>query len=646
MLDTFTHIYLSRFFDWVIETSLMASILVGIILCVKIVLKDKLTPRWQYVLWMILVVRLLLPWSPDSSYNIYSLFYQSEVSEVFPKQSSSTTLQKSVQENEEFKGALEIPDAAHTMNQKEEQKEATFSMYNLALYIWLFGVSLLAIVTFVMNGRLYFYIKKQPYITKENIMMIFENCRKSVGIRRNIPICVAGKISSPTVFGFFRPRVLLSNQHIERLNEKQLEYIFYHELAHIKRRDVAVNWLMYSLLILNWFNPILWYAYSCMREDQELACDALALTFVDSEEQIAYGHTIITLLEHYSGYYQAPSLANLSRNKHTLKRRIFMIKKFKKTSYRLSALGVIVVVAVAFVSLLNLNVRATEVDQSQKEKVLEKKKQSKAAFEEAIDRILGTPENASREWGMAIKTYKYHTDFLYLAEKCLTKEEFNQYVQLYKETFQIYKKAMVEKKVGENYEGDTKEFKRERLSKADNERLTAIEKKSKPFEDRVGDSLTFTVEEAQKHVKFPIKQPSYTSDGYELKKESANSYFGRDLELVVTSEYRKGKYGYTIYQSGQYVNNKDPLRYMFPWDENMENYELEGNQIVFVKPPSYSNSKLKGMKVFVHESGKNIAHQIVIVNDIFTRGEADYEEIIDEDLTKKEMEKILLSMLK
>ena len=38
------------------------------------------------------------------------------------------------------------------------------------------------------------------------------------------------------------------------LNEQQLQYVFYHELAHIKRNDVAVNWIMYSLIILNWFN--------------------------------------------------------------------------------------------------------------------------------------------------------------------------------------------------------------------------------------------------------------------------------------------------------------------------------------------------------------------------------------------------------
>ena len=43
---------------------------------------------------------------------------------------------------------------------------------------------------------------------------------------------------------------------------------------------------MHCLLILNWFNPILWYAYYAMREDQEIACDNLALTFINPEEKL------------------------------------------------------------------------------------------------------------------------------------------------------------------------------------------------------------------------------------------------------------------------------------------------------------------------------------------------------------------------
>jgi outer membrane lipoprotein-sorting protein len=189
----------------------------------------------------------------------------------------------------------------------------------------------------------------------KRIVIIFENCKKSMSVQKSIPLFIAGKISSPTVLGFFRPRVLLSRELTNRLSEHQLRHIFYHELAHIKRRDVGVNLLMYSLLVLNWFNPILWFAYFCMREDQELACDAYALTFLEEEEKISYGLTIINLLEHYSKYYQVPSLANMVRNKRSLKRRISMIKRFQKKSYRWSTIGVVAVIAVSSFSLLNAN---------------------------------------------------------------------------------------------------------------------------------------------------------------------------------------------------------------------------------------------------------------------------------------------------
>ncbi len=91
--------------------------------------------------------------------------------------------------------------------------------------------------------------------------------------------------------------------------------------------------------------------------------------------------------------------------------------------------------------------------------------------------------------------------------------------------------------------------------------------------------------------------------------------------------------------------NKDPLHYMMPGEENLESYSLEGKGMVYNKS-SHGEGKLKGLKMFVPAQGKNSEYQIVIVNDIFTRDTKIYEEIIDDELTKKEMEKILLSMSK
>ncbi|KKZ90877.1 hypothetical protein B4147_0240 [Bacillus wiedmannii] len=381
MIEMFVNVYVSRFFNWVVETSIMASILVGLILCVKTLIRNKLTPRWHYMLWMILIVRLLLPWAPESSYSIYSIFSYSNDTTVLFRQDQIAVSPA----NELIQGKNDVDDIerVHTpdsirlteenknqMYSKKQKNNETISLYTIILYIWLTGIIILGFASFIMNRRLLFYIKKQPVITDKRIIKIFENCKKSMSVHQDISLLLAEKVSSPTVFGMIRPKVLLSSLHMKNLDEQQLRHIFYHELAHIKRRDIGVNWLLYSLLILNWFNPILWYAYSCMREDQELACDAFALTFMDSGEQIAYGHTIIKLLEHYSSYYQAPNLVNLSRNKRTLKRRILMIKTFKKKPYHWSILGLVTVATISIVSLLNAH--TAEPTQTKKEQKIEK----------------------------------------------------------------------------------------------------------------------------------------------------------------------------------------------------------------------------------------------------------------------------------
>ena len=632
MMDVLINVYLSHFFEWLIETSLMASILVGFILCIKVLFRNQLTPRWQYMLWIVLMIRLLLPWSPDSSYSIYSLFsYRSSVSEVIQKNTSSP--ENTV--NNEMKQTVELESNSETVTKNSEpevnasaEQQTTLSLYKIALYVWLAGVIVLAIITFITNRRLYSYIKKQPDITDEQVVTVFNRCKQSMKMKKAVSLRLAGKIASPTVFSFFRPKVLLSKKHMKVLNEQQLQYVFYHELAHIKRNDVAVNWIMYSLILLNWFNPILWYAYFCMREDQELACDAYALTFIDKEEKIAYGHTIITLLEHYS--YQVPSLASLSRNKRTLKRRIVMIKKFQKKSYRLSLLGVIVIVAIASLSLFNA--RATEGKEKQEDKV----EQSKDAFQNAVDMLYGTEENAKKEYHYSARVYEEKTDYLYLAEKALTKDEFQQYIKLSKKIINIQKKGAPRVS---DYESTF--FREERLSKADRDKLYALYDQAKPFDDKVHESLNYTVKEAQEHVDFQIKKPTYTIEGYNLKDEKVYYFIKRRPELIIELEYTNGKGNYIISQSQVFGESKDSFSHQFVVPENIEQYELEGNQIFYAT--DHSDSNLQGMKMIVPEKGKNSAYQIVIINhSLENPGEA----VFDKNVNKEELEKVMLSMLK
>ncbi|MFB6732518.1 M56 family metallopeptidase [Bacillus mobilis] len=638
MTEMLINVYLPHFFDWLIETSIMASILVGLILCIKVLFRNKLTPRWQYMLWIILIIRLVLPWSPDSSYSIYSvLTYKNE--DAFISSRNPVAIFLSTERMQELKGIDDTkvltkednhtssstqPNQSHKTqtHNNEKQDDKTIPFYTICIYIWLTGVILLSFATFIMNRRLLLYIQKQPVIKDEKIVQIFEKCKQSMSVQRDIPLLISGKVSSPTVFGFFRPKLLLSTVHMKILDEHQLRYIFHHELAHIKRRDVGVNWLMHSLLILNWFNPILWYAYSCMREDQELACDALALTFIDSEEQIAYGHTIITLLEHYTSYYKVPSMANFSKNKRMLKRRILMIKKFQKKSYRWSALGVIAVIAVSSVSLLNARAdMSTNPEKKQievKNNMKELKTQPDIPIQQIVEKMIGTKEQAESEFFVSEGEYNTLLTEFGVARNLFTKEEFDQFITLETEAHILGKKVRL---VGSPEKLDLEEQKK-------------YEKNSEeigPFRQKIYSHFRLTKKEAQKYLDFPIKTPTYVVKGYKLAGEDIQTPMttGKKNPVIVSEYHSEDPLSWYVVNLSAVRDKEDnPFYGIVEESDKITNYELEGTKITLAES---SESNTKHMEIIVPEKGKSSAYQI---------------RILANNLNKEELEKIMLSFLK
>lgn len=341
------HVFFQQFFYWVIETSLICSILVGFILVIKLIFRNKLPAKWHYILWLTLLFRLMLPPIPEGFLSLYQFLPQSSIPYVTSSSFPVQEMDMSVPVTDE--SVIPKSDAS-TEKIKVRQGD---SLTNIAIYIWLSGVLGIGAVTTVVNIRIYFRMKRKSLITNTHIIHLFALSKKRLSIKRSIPLAESNHYSSPSVIGFIRPRILLSNQHMKIFSDEQLQFIFYHELAHIKRNDVLVNCFMNGVLILHWFNPVLWYAYFQMRQDQEIACDALALTYIDVEKKVEYGYTIIRLIDQNAKQYPISSAANMAGKKQAIKRRIRMIKQFQKASYRWSALGIAIILFITVVSLVN-----------------------------------------------------------------------------------------------------------------------------------------------------------------------------------------------------------------------------------------------------------------------------------------------------
>ena len=106
---------------------------------------------------------------------------------------------------------------------------------------------------------------------------VFHETKQQLGVKRNVQFVASERIPGPAVVGYSKPAIVISPSLLITLKQEQLQYILAHEFAHIQRRDVAVNWLVHIILIIHWFNPLLWLAVHKARQDQEMACDACVL---------------------------------------------------------------------------------------------------------------------------------------------------------------------------------------------------------------------------------------------------------------------------------------------------------------------------------------------------------------------------------
>ena len=125
-------------------------------------------------------------------------------------------------------------------------------------------------------------------VVDTRLLSAFKEAKYKLNVKGEIPLIQTEVVTSPSIFGLFRPRLLIPVGVLEEFNSEQLNHVFVHELFHYKRKDVLVNWLTQGLLILHWFNPILWYTFYKLREDQEIACDAITLNHIDINDSKEY----------------------------------------------------------------------------------------------------------------------------------------------------------------------------------------------------------------------------------------------------------------------------------------------------------------------------------------------------------------------
>lgn len=347
------------------RASWQASVLVLIVILAQILLGKRLPPQWRHALWLLVVVRLLMPVTPSSPWSLFN-YWNVKPSNILEAQTATpgtpidTATELSLVEG--TVPAMPIPETSIEQSKQGPPKQTlgypSRSLPESALlfikphlgWIWFIGALILSMRLAWGNYLFGLQLRRRRPIADEKVLSLMDECREVIDVCRPLMLVEAPELESPALFGCFRLKLLLPTTIIQNFSNEELRHVFLHELAHIRRGDAAMNWLSTILLTMHWFNPVVWFAFRRMRSDRELACDAMVLAYTHDGERKPYGKTVIKVLEGFTKATAIPGLVGILEEKHEIKRRIRMITQFKKTSpWSIQAL--VLIIALSFISL-------------------------------------------------------------------------------------------------------------------------------------------------------------------------------------------------------------------------------------------------------------------------------------------------------
>ncbi len=176
------------------------------------------------------------------------------------------------------------------------ERAPSLSLYSWLALTWASGVFLLTARLIVAQIRFRHGVVRSARPTDlDSFPIDFTRLLRHIGVRRKLRVVESELVTSPAVWGIFRPTLILPAGIARSLPVEQLEWVLLHELAHVRRHDLAVNCFQRLAVILHFANPAVWIANRMINRLREYACDDVASSLV-AGSQTASGEAFLGVM--------------------------------------------------------------------------------------------------------------------------------------------------------------------------------------------------------------------------------------------------------------------------------------------------------------------------------------------------------------
>ena len=309
---------MSDIWSFLLQT-LTASGAAAVLLAVKAMLRDKLSPRWQFAAWGVLGLVLAVPAGLGGRYALVNWplaveFLRSLLTEEFGVLTRVSA-------------PVPLP---HFTGLPRSGAEWAYAVYlaGTVFFLGRYAVSYL---------RLRLALRRGTPAGEARAALIRETAE-----RYGLPVCPAVEVEGlPSAFicGVLRPVLALP------AGEETDEKVLLHELLHLRHRDAAWGLLICLLRCVHWCNPLLWYCADLAGNDLESLCDQRALERLEGEDRRDYGRILLSMAN--EKYARTPGTSSMANGGKNIRRRIEAIARFKRYPAGMALVGVCAVLVLA-----------------------------------------------------------------------------------------------------------------------------------------------------------------------------------------------------------------------------------------------------------------------------------------------------------
>jgi beta-lactamase regulating signal transducer with metallopeptidase domain len=286
-----------------LEITVYSGILFCTILLLKLCFKNRMSPFLHLLVWGLLLARLLLPVTLESTVHIIVLpaqtgnatvqQIQAQADNAGPSPIIHTASQIATIEDTNTQTDNKAQPAAAVQSAAPVQTNAPLSTEDILLYIWLAGVCIGIAYLTALYGLLLRRIKKNTQAPSQRLLALFAQVKAELNIRQDVRMIGQCEHGTPAVL--FPRTVLMPVYTLVSMSDEEVRLVLRHELMHIKRGDHILSLVLSLLNAIYWFNPVVWIASRLIRADMETACDSDVVRHFSGDEKSIYASVILSL---------------------------------------------------------------------------------------------------------------------------------------------------------------------------------------------------------------------------------------------------------------------------------------------------------------------------------------------------------------